>query len=808
MEEDEVQSLFNLEEPHVTESDKIKLRLKKFCFVIGILLILWVISIIIIISNNSNNNSNSNSDNNQEEPSPDTQDDSFPKDESYIKAEKFIANLTYHEIICLLNGKNNINNINENDKRKLCEGQISPFNSSLYPNEVFFKGMCIQDGTTGVSFSKGKGILWQSEINTAATFNQALMYKIGKAQGAESKEKGINTLLSPSVNIMKRPQYGILWESFGDDPFYSGVCASKIIKGIQESGVIATIKHFLGNDIDEDRISNYSNININALMDIYVEPFYRAINEEDVRGIMAGNNTLNNFYCYENEYLLNNILRKNLNFKGFIISDLWNVYNKHNYNCSLLDLNMQEECTLGPSNKVNKNDTFERNESFCSPSEEYIKNKTDIDERFKESAKRIIAAMYKMNQMEGYPEVDLYKEATIKESEERIKIQIEAAKESLVLLKNDDKILPLNKYNNFKNFKNIGIIGNIAIEKDCIIEEQLKYINGPKNEDILLEYDSKNTKFNCLLSPLEEIQNLAENEIQFFSPIKLIYNENKMENENFLKVIEKWIKKFQMLYSINAFIVFAIATSGDKYIIAEKIDGNRIYLMHGKINELINKISKIVKENIIVVINAPSLDNLPWINKVKAVIFSGFPGDGASNAIAKILYGNESPSGHLPFTWGKFEDNKRYNYPDGLFIGQRWFNKNKNSNKYIFPFGFGLSYTNFSYSKLNISISEDGLTAEFTIKNIGPYKGQAVPMMFLSFPDSIGDYPEYIFKGFNKTKLKPNEEKRVTIHADDHALSYFKDNKYVRVNNGIIKVYIAENGNITDSKLNLTINAI
>ena len=80
--------------------------------------------------------------------------------------------------------------------------------------------------------------------------------------------------------------------------------------------------------------------------------------------------------------------------------------------------------------------------------------------------------------------------------------------------------------------------------------------------------------------------------------------------------------------------------------------------------------------------------------------------------------------------------------------------------------------------------------------------------MFLSFPDSIGDYPEYIFKGFNKTKLKPNEEKRVTIHADDHALSYFKDNKYVRVNNGIIKVYIAENGNITDSKLNLTINAI
>ena len=331
MESDEIENFMDLEVSHQTESEKIRLRLKKFCYVIGFLLILWTISIIIVSFNNSDNNKEGLDQDNNDSiskddniPKNDTtpKNDTIPKDESYIKAEKFISNLTFPNIINLLNFKININ---ENKNVNLCEGQIASFNN----NEVDFKGMCIQDGTTGVRLSKGTGILWQSQINTAATFNETLMYEIGKAQGEESKIKGINTLLSPSVNIMKRPQNDILWESFGEDPFYSGVCASKIIKGIQDSGVIATIKHFLGNDQIKYEISNLSNNDINALMDVYVEPFYRAIHDADVRAVMAGNNTLNQTYCYENEYLLTNILRKNLSFKGFILSDLWDIYNNH-----------------------------------------------------------------------------------------------------------------------------------------------------------------------------------------------------------------------------------------------------------------------------------------------------------------------------------------------------------------------------------------------------------------------------------------------------------------------------------------------
>jgi len=225
------------------------------------------------------------------------------------------------------------------------------------------------------------------------------------------------------------------------------------------------------------------------------------------------------------------------------------------------------------------------------------------------------------------------------------------------------------------------------------------------------------------------------------------------------------------------------------------------------------------------------------LNDLKAILFSVFPGEKASHAIADILFGEVNPCGHLPFTWAEYKklnfkksfkkfrkalngkvilnevDNKglkidekiydmgEYNYPEGLYINQRWFNKYNNTNKFIFPFGFGLSSTSFEYSELNLSLSGGGLTVEFNVTNIGSYQGQAVPMIFLSFPESIEDYPKYIFKGFSKVKLEPQETQRVNISVDDHALSHFKDDKYTKVN-GTIKAYIAENGNITDSTIN------
>ena len=756
-------------------------------------------------------------------------------DDSYKKAKEFISKLNRTERVSLLYGTENMRFLDpsrtkEEEYKHLCVGQIDAFKNE----KVNFKGMCLQDGPAGVRFSRGTSISWQANLNLASTFNKTLLYEVGKAQGEENKEKGINTFLSPCVNIMRTPQAGRVWEAFGEDPFYSGVCATQMIKGIQDAGVIATVKHFVGNDQETYRHASSSNIDMSPLMDIYVEPFYRAIHDGKVGAVMACYNAVNNSYCSENKPLLTNILRKILNFRGFVMSDWWAIYSNHsdNFN-SGLDMNMPGGENYGGA------EFYGRENSYWSLLEKYVDDKIIPEERITESATRIIASMYLLDQMENYPEINLYKDTR---TEKRKELQRKAATESQILLKNKDNILPL------KNISSIAVIGDAAAQRDCVVDDDMgcqNSTNKVQNGHIPLGYGSGTTTFSYLISPLEAIKELAEKKnIEVKSSCSLNYTDEirdglsvhvsaKEDIENAVKIAK----------DADVIIIFVKADSGEEFIESEESIGDRKNLdVWHEGNELIEKVAEIT-ENIIVVINAPAVVNLPWIDKVKGIIFSGFGGSESGNAIADILFGEVNPSAHLPYAWGGIDDygakiehltnttktvngipynreyrydgidcagredplpgheKEQYNYTEGLYVGQRWFNKNKK--KATFPFGHGLTYTSFEYSDLKVSINKDGLTAEFNVKNIGKISGSAVPMLFLTFPESIGEYPEYIFKGFDKILLEPDEKKKVIIKADDHALSYFnvEKNNYLRVNNGKIKVYIAENGDPDDFKL-------
>ena len=401
----------NLGDP-LLEKEKRKSRCKYFFCLISIIIIIIVINITIYIIFVKDEEDNEKKD---EEENKDKW------EESYIKAKDFISKLNRTEKVSLLFGTENMRFLNPkktdpSELDHLCVGQIDAFKNE----KINFKGMCLQDGPAGVRFANGTGISWQANINLAATFNKTLLYEVGKAQGEENKEKGINTFLSPCVNIMRTPQAGRVWEAFGEDPFYSGVCASEMIKGIQSVGVIATIKHFVGNDQETYRHSSSSNIEMGPLMDIYVEPFYRAIKEANVGAIMSCYNAVNNTYCSENKFLLTVILRDILNFKGFVMSDWWAVYSNHsdNFN-SGLDMNMPGGYGWG--------EYYGRNQSFWSCLEEYADKNIISEERITESATRIIASMYQMEQMENFPEIHIYKDT---KTNERIKLQRKAATES------------------------------------------------------------------------------------------------------------------------------------------------------------------------------------------------------------------------------------------------------------------------------------------------------------------------------------------------------------------------------------------
>lgn len=771
-------------------------------------------------------------------------------DISYKKAENFINKLNLTEKINLLFGTQNMKGSSiiiedESEKEFLCVGQIDPFKNE----KVNFKGMCLQDGPAGVRFANGTSISWQAAINTAATFNKNLMYEIGRAQGKENRIKGINTFLAPCANMMRSPQGGRVWEAFGDDPFYTGVCAAQVIKGIQKEGVIATIKHFVGNEQETYRKASSSNMDKQTLMDIYVEPFYRAIHDGNVGAIMSGYNAINNTYCDENYFILTDVLRGILKFKGFVMSDWWGVYSNHSNTInSGLDMNMPGGYTENSNDEEHKYDNVGRNHSHWTHLEDYIEKNLVKEERIKEAATRIIATMYQMNQMEDYPNIDLYKET---KNDENKNLQRKAATESQVLLKNEG-ILPLKK----KDLSTIAIIGNDAFEQDCGGASDQKCRNETNevfNGHIPLGYGSGTTDFSYLITPADGIKKLAKiYNISVIESGKLIYEDEERDGKivhvNATEDIDGGINAAK---KADLCVIFVASTSGEEYLVVENSIGDRADLdvLHNG-NDLIEKVAE-VNENVIVVINSPSVVNLPWRNKVKGIIYSGFPGSESGNAIADILFGEVNPSGHLPFVWGEYEDypvkidhlnnltiydketgktwkdifrydgvdsaglqddepghdKEQYNYTEGLYIGQRWFNKH--DIKPIFPFGFGLSYSTFEYSNLQVSINKDGLFATFNIKNNSTRTGQAVPMMFLTFPSDIGDYPKHIFKGFEKIEILPNETKSVTISADDHALSYFNENKndYIRINSGIIKVAIAENGDPKQVLLNKEIEA-
>ena len=809
------------------KDEEISKKIKYIIFLMGITLILVATIIIFIIFF-------ANQDDEDEE-------DKSSWDISYQKAEKFINKLNLTEQVNLLFGTQNMKGssiANKSEKEFLCVGQIDPFENS----DVKFKGMCLQDGPGGVRFAMGTSISWQASINTAATFNKQIMYDVGKAQGKECKIKGINTFLGPCANMMRSPQGGRAWEAYGDDPFLTGVCAAEVVKGIQSEGVIATLKHFVGNDQETYRKASSSNIDLSALMDIYAEPFYRTIHDGELGAIMTGYNAINNTYCDENYHLLNDILRNKLEFRGFIMSDWWGVYSNHtNTINSGLDLNMPGGYTENPHDEEHRYDNIGREHSYWSHLEDYVKEKKVEEKRIKEAATHIIATMYQMNQMEDYPNIDLYKET---KTEENKKLQRKAATESQVLLKNDG-ILPLKN----QKISKIAVIGNDAFQQDCIGASDISCKNKTNevfNGHIALGYGSGTTDFSYLVSPVEAIENLAEKyNIEIIGSGKLNYTDEE-RNGTIVHVsaIEDIDSGVDAAKNSDISIIFVKATSGEEYLQVENTIGDRpdLDVLHNG-NELIEKCAE-VSDNIIVVINAPSVVNIPWKDKVRAIIFSGFPGSESGNAIADVLFGEVNPSGHLPFVWGEYEDyphkieflnnltiinnetgktwkdifrydgidsfglqdneigheKEQYNYTEGLYIGQRWFNK-KNKEP-IFPFGHGLSYSTYEYSNLEVYTDKNGLKAEFIVKNNSTESGQVVPMLFLTFPDEIGDYPKHILKGFEKEKIEPGESKNIIIKVDNHALSYFdvEKNTYIKVK-GNIKVAIAENGDPSQIKL-------
>jgi len=661
-----------------------------------------------------------------------------------------------------------------------CVGNIKP------NSRKNFKGLCLQDGPAGVRFNEGTSTTWQTGINSAATFNKELLYKVGKDQGAEFYAKGINVALAPSMNILRAPASGRVWENFGEDPYLSGVCGTQITKGMQDSGVIVSAKHYVANDIEHNREASTSNMDEQTLMEIHVEPFYRTVTEGEAGSVMASYNAVNGVYVVQNKKVLTEILKEGMNFQGFIVSDWWAIHDLEGSFNAGVDMNMPGGKAWGP-NYVN--DSF-----WGSNISTAIRNGRVSSARLDDAVRRIIRSMYKMNQMGNFPNINLKAQSMHTETHRQ------AATESQILLKNDNNVLPLtNKY------RKIAVIGKDADKAQSCTD------TACTNGNIIQGFGSGTTDFAAITDPYNSIRNRASKEgITVVGSI----SDNASEGANAAR-------------DADVAIVFVRATSGEEYIVVDdnKGDRNNLDLWHGG-NDLVRSVAA-VNKNTIVVIHAPATVNLPFIDNVKAIIHAGMPGAESGNAIAAVLFGDHNPSGHLPFTWAKREeyccdvsypgelphggDSKTtYEYKEGLFVGYRWFDKK--GTKPIFPFGHGLSYTTFEYSNLSSSLVKSGtevtgLKATFTVSNTGSVEGATVPMLFLGYPNvsEMGNYPIRNLKAFDKINLKAGESKTVTLEVDQHGLSYYNTNKkkFVVPTGGEYTVYIGKSAGDLPLKVSL-----
>ena len=710
-------------------------------------------------------------------------------EEAHQKAEEKMKLFSIDEKLSILFG---IQNMQKKPEDKGCVGAIEPIKEK-------FGGICLQDGPAGVRFSTSTQS-WQAAINTVSTFNKSLMYEVGKAQGKEFREKGVNVALTPAMNIQRNPQGGRIWESFGDDPFLAGVAATQIIKGIQSNGVIACAKHYVGNDQETNRKNSSSNIKEQALWEIYLEPFIRSVQDAEVGAIMAAYNAINYTYVINNTRIVQNYLKEKIGYRGYVMSDWWAITSDDpNIFTSGIDMNM-------PGGKYEGDKSIGRNESFWSKFKDHLGNEIPY-ERLDDAVERILAPMFKLDQFNEdikFPEIDLMKNTI---TEETKKLNFEAAMQSNILLKNENNILPLKNMRN----KTIAIIGNDADESPCIRDSDCSCKSKTNNiykGHIALGYGSGTTYFIYSISPLSAISARAQKEgINIKTSVDITKEKEIISNHTIDVGKENIYKAKEIAKDADICIVFLSADSGEQYISLEQSVGDRYDLnaWHSG-NELVEAVLE-VNDNVIVIINAPGPINLPWLDKIKALIFSGFGGAESGNGITSILFGDYNPSGHLPYVWAEldnypskidiFSNPTYYDYNEGVFVGQRYFDKN-NLN-YTFPFGFGLSYTEFEFvnNSLYAAMTKDGLNITFEVKNIGNMEGETVPMVFLKFPENIQTeegYPDKLFKGFDKKFIKPNESVSFEIFVDDHALSYYNifedEGKFVRPTEGNYIVYV------------------
>jgi beta-glucosidase len=573
-------------------------------------------------------------------------------------------------------------------------------------------------------------------VGLAATWNTELAGAYGATLGEEARRRGKQVMLAPGMNLMRTPLNGRNFEYLGEDPFLVSRMVVPYIRGEQAQEVASCAKHFVANEQEFERNTINVEMDERALREIYLPPFKAAVEEAGVLTVMSAYNKFRGTYCSENDYLLNKILKDEWGFKGLVVSD-WNaVHSTRGSVLGGLDLEMG---TVGKPF-----DEF----YLARPFLEGVRGGEFPLAVLDDKARRNLRVMFATRAFDGHTTPGSINTKEHQATARRV------AEESFVLLKNDREALPLNP----EKLTSVAVIGENAVRLQAY---------GGGSSRIKAFYE---------VAPLEGIlRRVGER-------VNVTYSVGYGE-----KADPGAAERAVRAASQADVVVYVGGLNHTLGLDSEGADRKDLKLPYNQ-DELLGRIVEANPRTIVVLLGGGPVEMGPWLARVPAMLYAWYPGMEGGNALARVLFGDASPSGKLPFTFPvRLEDSPAHalgaypgregtvRYEEGLLVGYRWFDTKKVAP--LFPFGHGLSYTRFEYSNLRLVEGGDAkataLAVTFDLTNAGDREAAEVAQVYVSDLKSSLPRPAKELKGFAKVFLKPGERKTVTVALSRDAFAFY-----------------------------------
>jgi beta-glucosidase len=613
-------------------------------------------------------------------------------------------------------------------------------------------GIQMSDAAYGVRMSGENGrysTALPSDVAGAASWDLEAGYQYGALIGRELRAQGYNMTLGGGINLTREPRNGRTFEYLGEDPVLAGKMVGSVMKGLQAQHVIGDIKHYALNDQESGRNAVNITIDKRAARESDLLAFEIGLQESDVAAVMCSYNRLWDTYACENKYLLTDLLKKDWNFKGFVLSDWGGTHSTEKASAAGLDHEEPGELFYG--------------NNFKKAVESGKISTAELDDHIH----RILRAMFATGVIDDPPQksvVDVFGGLEIARTIEE---------QSAVLLKNEGAQLPLDA----SKVRSIAVIGAHA---------DVGMISGggsaqvdPPGGNAIMPPGKGNTYWQAHVwfptSPLKSIRAKAPGaNVQFDS-------------------------------GSDPAAAAAIAKSADVAIVfvhqweSEDMDLDSLALPDHQ-DTMIATVAA-ANPHTVVVVESGGPVTMPWVGKVSAILEAWYAGSAGSDAVANILFGDVNPSAKLPITFPKTEADLPHlkvvkpgpesrpnymtkepwiqiatglapfpvNYTEGVKVGYKWYDAEKKA--VLFPFGHGLSYTTYSYSNLKVTPGKNPHVS-FAVTNTGKRAGAEVTEVYASLPAAAAEPPKRLV-GFSKVRLNPGESKEVAIDVDAKFLSIF-----------------------------------